>query len=42
MVEQVPFAETQDLLKQFITLLFPYHILNLKYPKKLEATTTFF
>lgn len=42
MAEQVTIAETQDLLKEFKILLFPHHIFNLTYPKKLETTTTFF
>ena len=42
MAEQVTIAETQDLLKEFKILLFPHHIFNLTYPKKLETTATFF
>ena len=37
-VENITVGETRDMVKAFVMLLCVFHIFNLEYPKKLEAT----
>ena len=42
LVENVVVAETSDFVQAFALLLGAFYILNVEYPKKLEATLLFF